>query len=477
MSAADLETAIARALRDHEQRGALPPGTGIAVAVASREGPIAHATHGLADRERGVPVTTRTRFELGSLTKAVTATAVLQAAEDGAWSLSAPSPAAAALLGLSDSDVSARVSLEDVLSHRTGLPPHDLLWYFAPEGTSAREIVGRVRHLSLIPNGFRRIFSYNNLAYGAVGLLFEDVIGRSWGSFVTERIFAPLGMSEPCAPDEAGASESECARGYVGSASVPRKDLSVVAAAGAWRSNVEDVGRWLAFQLGDGALGSGARLCSSAALRTLRDERVSIEKSRSPLLFQGLDWLGDSAGYGLGWFLGTLHGHRALYHPAYIDGFSGVAVLVPDLDVAVAVLANVNVSPVPAMLAGEIVSRVTGVPLSDRAAPAEPAGEPGTGSVEAVDGSSPEGIEGRYTHPAYGAIEVLRSGSSLAVRYGDHRWPLDLGAAGQATVTVHAFGLDLPLPSSIERVGGVTRAIEVPLALEALAAPVRFSRG
>ena len=160
-----------------ELAGVWSPDAGLAVCAVRGGEPPVLAVNGLRERDRRLPVTPRTLFEIGSLTKAFTATALLMAREKG-LDLEQPINSAEDLLPFKDPAISSAVTILDVLSHRTGLPANDLLWYF--NALNPGEVLRAVRNLDGIPGGFRREFIYNNLAYGALGHLFPKLLGDTW---------------------------------------------------------------------------------------------------------------------------------------------------------------------------------------------------------------------------------------------------------------------------------------------------------
>ena len=78
------------------------------------------------------------------------------------------------------------------MTHRTGLPRHDRVWYRA--GQTRREIV----EAAAAPGAEPRLpptWQYNNLMFVTAGVVAERVSGQSWEAFTRERIFRPLGMT------------------------------------------------------------------------------------------------------------------------------------------------------------------------------------------------------------------------------------------------------------------------------------------
>jgi len=85
-----------------------------------------------------------------------------------------------------------RLTPRDLVTHRSGLPRHDLMWY---KSTASREeLVRRLRYLEPSAD-FRGAVQYQNLMYMTAGYLAGSIAGRSWEDLVRERIFAPLGMA------------------------------------------------------------------------------------------------------------------------------------------------------------------------------------------------------------------------------------------------------------------------------------------
>ena len=120
VSARILEDVVKGALEQGARSGRLAAGTGLAVAVIEKGEVAYQGAFGLRDRARNLPVTTRTVFDVGSLTKSMTAAAFVTAAQQGALDLDEPliNRRTLALRG----PASGQVSLSDVLAHRVGLP-------------------------------------------------------------------------------------------------------------------------------------------------------------------------------------------------------------------------------------------------------------------------------------------------------------------------------------------------------------------
>lgn len=454
------EGAIERVVRDvvaeSEASSILAPQTGIAVAVVASGDVAYQGVFGLRDRAGALPVTPRTAFEVGSLTKSMTAAAFVKLAETRRVDLHAPLGGGSGGLGLPGA-ASAEVTLADILSHRTGLPAHDLLWYLG--NYSPRELAARLEHLDLLTEGFRQIFVYNNILYGCTRLVIEDLLQSTWEGVLTDELFEPLGMRRTT-PDPRTLIDDE-ALPYLGLAPARRTPAAAVGPAGAVRSSIEDMTAWALAQLG-----RRPSILSESATRTMHEARISAS-GLNPLLLQGFEWLGTPA-YGYGWFVGEAAGQRAVFHMGCSDGFTTAVVLFPGLAHGFVAMANANLSRFPGLVAERLFARLTGRE-GPRAVSASPASAPAPAAPPVV--AAPSGVEGGYEHPAYGTIQVARMGEQLRLGWRGNEWPLLFVGPHEAVLTIAAFGLEIPLPVAFS-----DDRVEIPFALDPRVAPQAFVR-
>lgn len=162
--------------------------------IVAKEGEVIYQRSiGIADKERGLPVTDTTSFQLASVSKVITATAVMMLVERG-------------LVKLDDTFASffpefpyTKVTVKHLLSHRSGLPNY---LYFLNDVVShktnvltnqevLRLMVERKPAVYLQPN---RGFNYCNTNYALLALLIEKVGKKSYSNFLHDEIFKPLGM-------------------------------------------------------------------------------------------------------------------------------------------------------------------------------------------------------------------------------------------------------------------------------------------
>jgi len=444
-------------LTQYEASGVLAPGTGIAISIVERGTDPFLGTYGFRERDRSLPVTPHTLFEIGSLTKAFTAAALLVASEQGRIDLNHPINASQLLLTLSDGDVSRQFTIADVLSHRTGLPANDLLWYFG--GIEAEDLVARVAHLELVPHAFRRTFIYNNLMYAVLGRLFSRLIGEEWEAYLSAQILRPLGLSSttPRIPTD----WQDIALPYAGTRRIPRIDTSHVVAAGGLKSNLDDMTRWMQYQLNGGTDGGKPPL-SQAAVQLMMSSQIPVENTDS-VIFQGLEWLTDATSYGFGWFVAKTRGMKAIFHPAFIDGFSAVMVMIPEAGIGCVVLTNVNLSRVPGRLVEDVMRD-----LLDR-----PGANP---SVESAASDRDRRVAGDYRNSVYGAMSLRIIRDRLMLEYQGQPWPLTWTGERIAAAEVPAFGVRIPISVEFQPGQGQVDQLLIPLSLDPRVKPVVFAR-
>src|ERR1700678_4291018 len=165
---------------------------GCAIAAVRNGDVVLAAGWGQRDLEAELPVTAGTLFAIGSVTKAFTATTVGALVDEGLLEWDRPLQDYVPGVRLPDPFVSDRLTIGDLLSHRSGLPRHDLVWIGQP-GRSRAEIVRSLRFLPL-SRDLRQEFQYCNLGYLAAGHVVEALSGVPWEDFVRARLLEPLRM-------------------------------------------------------------------------------------------------------------------------------------------------------------------------------------------------------------------------------------------------------------------------------------------
>ena len=166
---------------------------GLALAVVKDGQVILSEGYGLRNIDPPLPVTPHTLFPIASCTKAFTTMALSMLVDAGKLDWDRPVKASMPTLKLWDAFATERITARDLVTHRSGLPGHDMMW-FATQ-LNRREIVQRLQYLEPTCD-LRSRFQYQNLMFMLAGLLLEEIAGSTWQQFVQTRILDPLGMDQ-----------------------------------------------------------------------------------------------------------------------------------------------------------------------------------------------------------------------------------------------------------------------------------------
>jgi len=398
-------------------------GAGVGIIV---DGQIAYAAgHGLRDRDKQLPTTTQTLFAIGSSSKAFTAFALGTLVDQGRIAWDKPVADYLPWFRMYDPDVTHRLSVRDLVTHRSGLPRHDLVWY-NNRTVSREDLVRRLRYLP--PNkDLRETFQYNNLMFVTAGYLVGVLQGASWEDAIRSLVFQPLGM----AGSNFSVAESQRAPDYSLPYEVRRdtirqmsfRDINTVGPAGSINSSVDDMLKWVRMQLSDGTV-DGRRVIQAATLRDMHSPHMPMGLSDEKEF--------GAQDYGMGWFLESYRGHYRVSHGGNIDGFSALVTLYPKDGVGIVVLANQNGSALPGLVSLHAADRIFGPPQRDWNAEAlarRAAGEVQQRQAEQkkqsvrVPNTKPShplaDYVGDYFDPGYGTVTVgLDSGHLVATFNG-----------------------------------------------------------
>ncbi len=408
---------------------------GLAVAVVKGGEVVLLEGYGVRDVSGQASVTPDTLFAIGSATKAFTATALALLVDDGKLAWDKPLREALPAFKLKDPMASERMTPRDLVTHRSGLPRHDFVWYASP--LSREELVSRLAHLEPSAD-FRARWQYQNLMFMTAGYLAGAVAGTSWEDFVRARIFTPLGMTASNFSVEDSKRTADFAKPHqerdTKVAEIPFRNIDAVGPAGSINSSARDMARWLLLQTGGGSV-DGKPVLSAPGLAELHKPQVVVGES-------GQDPEISGTSYALGWFVESYRGYPRVHHGGNIDGFSAMVSFVPREGIGVVALANLNGSPVPGIVAQQAIDRLLGLaPIdwsarllqrrsatreADKAGRAKAAEErkPGTRPAHATGD-----YLGDYEHAAYGVVSVSPAAAPAAapaLRASFHGIPMEL---------------------------------------------------
>jgi CubicO group peptidase (beta-lactamase class C family) len=301
---------------------------GIAVGIL-RSGAFQVGGSGVTSVEYPLPVTEHTMFQIGSTTKTVTGTVIMQLVEEGRIELEAPVRAYLPDLRLSDERVAATVTIRHLLQHSSG-------WvgdFFTDTGRgdeALRKVAEEMATLAQVtPLG--EIYSYNNSGFYLAGAVIEAVTGRQYETVVRERVFEPLGMTESFFFPEEVMTRSfavgHTIRDETAEVARPWELTRCANPAGGIAASAIDNLKYARFHLGDGTAPDGTRILSPESIRAMQTPQF-------PAGFD--DWVG------LTWFIDDSHESRIVRHGGGTNGQVSAFQMVPERDFAIAVLTNGN---------------------------------------------------------------------------------------------------------------------------------------
>ena len=315
--------------REHRLPGAV-------AGVATRDGLRWSHAAGFADIEAGRRGDARSLHRVASITKTITATAVLQLRDEGRFRLDDP---AAAHLPELERLANPHGRLDDLtirrlLMHTSGLqgevPWQDLdrFWLYRPDELAA------ILHLGSVRTNPEAGYKYSNFAYELLGLLVERVAGRPFGEHVRAAVLDPLGMAdtvwEPNGDQAGRVAVGYDARRHDDTPQRARNvDPHLFQADGGLWSSAEDLGRWL-----------GQQLRAEPALERGEGEVLAgrtLAEMHRPTWITNPKW---TEAQGLGWY-GTRKGERILVgHGGSLWGFQSFIGFSASNKVGVVVLLN-----------------------------------------------------------------------------------------------------------------------------------------
>lgn len=405
------------------------PGVAIGVIV---DGHLIYAKgFGYRDMGKKLPVTKDTVFAIGSCTKAFTSFTMGTLVDEGLIHWDSPVIDALAEFRLWDQYATTNVTIRDLLTHRTGMPRHEFVWYNAK--MSKEEMLKRIRYLQ--PSSeIRERYQYGNLMYFTTGLAMERLSGKSWEELVKERVLEPLGMKHTNFSIETTQKGKNFAKPYVEKhgklKEIPFRNLSLIGPAGGINANIEDMMKWIQMLLDDGVY-QGKTLISPTTLQEIQAPQVIVPgapETKESLLYA----------YAMGWGVLSYRGHYFITHDGVSDGFTTTAGILPAEKLGIVVLSNKNMTSFSRYLSLEIIDRILGLPNANWLQNAldnlkknqdREKQEEREESLLRKKGTHPshplEEYEGIYEHPGYGQLKIELVGGKLEANYNDLIFVLD----------------------------------------------------
>jgi serine-type D-Ala-D-Ala carboxypeptidase/endopeptidase len=328
---------------------------GAAVGVVHGRQLIYAKGHGVRSVERHEPVEVNTLFQIGSVTKVLTTTLLVQLRDEGQIALDDPVDQylpAHVKPPWSTEDALAIPTLRQLATHSAGLPRNPPNRRDRPGSPSVMEpysIAELYQGLALTKFIFRpgTSWQYSNYGFALLGHALERATGQPYEALLHEKLLTPLGMVDTKISLTARDLERFAAHYWPKAKRVERERwvFGEVCAFAGLASTIPDLARFVAMHLGAQA---------GQAAGPLRG--TSVLEMREPVATLGTD---EKRGITMGWFF-TDHPKlgRILSHNGEVDGHSASLWLAPQVETAIIVLANVGHDTAPRLK--ELIKVVVG---------------------------------------------------------------------------------------------------------------------
>ena len=426
----DFDEFMAKAMQEFKVPGA-------AVAIV-KDGKIMLAKgYGYRDVARKLPVTGKTEFPIASITKSFTVTALGTLADQGKLDWDKPVREYLPGFRMYDPVATEQFTARDMVTHRSGLPRHDLVWYTS--SFPRDQIVEKLRYLE--PNKpLRSKFQYNNLMFLTAGYLGGRINGSTWEELVQSNVLAPLGMTNTKFSSEDARKTPDYALPYrknrkteiVGDIEFSR--WGDVGPAGSINSCIDDLAQYLLMHVNKGTI-DGKTVLGKNNAEQMQSPQMVVQGN--PLFPE----LGDMS-YGMGLFVETYRGHKYVNHGGNLDGFSAEFSFLPSDGIGVVVLTNLDGTFLRDLVPFSVFDRLLGLETidwvqrfreierksRDQELNAEKKGytgrKPGTHPTHEL-----KEYAGEYVHPGYGTMAIRvdsnAGGQKLVLKLNDIERPLE----------------------------------------------------
>jgi CubicO group peptidase (beta-lactamase class C family) len=405
---------VLRTLHDYGVPGAV-------VAVVSANGVVFLKGYGVRQTGGADAVDENTRFQIASLSKFVTATAIATLVDRGVVAWDRPVNSFSPQTALSVPYATENATLRDYLAHRTGLPAYggDLLTQL---GYSPDELVHRARFLEF-DHSFRAEWAYSNYGIFLGQYSAARAAGNSPSELLSNAILQPLGMARS-APTRAGLFEdaNRATPHNIDGSVMDYENVDAFSGAGAVVSTGADIARWMQMLLAGGAF-SGQQLL----------KKDTITQVFAASMVQGvggpLHDPNDCAGLGCESY--NFFRYRVIEKNGALNGVRTIVTLVPEKEIGIAVFANKQLTVFPEAVRAEFLERILG--LSGRDLQAQIRTEQSAWQSLVATPTPPmdakpivhalDTFTGRFASTLYGSLEVVRDAERLAAKIGPLNYP------------------------------------------------------
>ena len=402
---------------------------GIAVAIIKNGKVVVMKGYGLTEAGTNNKVDENTLFEIGSNTKAFTATALAMLDAEKKLSLDDRVTKWIPEFKLDNKLAGEQAIIRDLLCHRLGFQTFQGDFTYWTSNLTRKEVIEKMSHIKA-PFEFRTKWGYTNAAFLTAGEIIPKATGKEWEVFLKERIFDPLGMTRTLALSKGLASATNAAKAYTlvdeKLTKIPYADIDNLAPAGSIASSVNDMSKWVMMLLDNGKY-NGKDIVPV----------IAIQQTRLPhsILGNGGSFYnkGHFALYGLGWFLEEYSGRKIVSHTGGVNGFVTSVTLIPEEKLGILVFTNTDQNAFYEALKWEIMDAYLGNVYRNYSKvylmgnKAQRAGR--QKSDKQLQDSAALGLTpqlslneyiGDYFNDVYGNMSIVRENNQLRMKFSHH---------------------------------------------------------
>jgi CubicO group peptidase (beta-lactamase class C family) len=411
VNGATFDQFVSQTLREYGVPGAV-------VAIAGSNGPTFIKGYGVREIGESATVDENTRFQIGSVSKFVAATAVGTVVDRGKVGWDRPIHSFNPELALAEPYATKWVTLRDFFAMRSGLPAYggDILQRY---DLSSAQLVKRVRYLAF-DHSFRELYAYSNYGIFLGQESAAHSIGLSPPELLQQSIFTPLGMTRS-GPSLATLKQDQnysFAHNVDGSV-MPFENVNAFSGAGAIVSTGVDIAKWMQMLLARGSY-AGKQILKPGTVDQIFAASM-VAGTRGPI---------PDPNYSAGLGCESYHflRYRVIEKNGAVNGVRAIVTLIPEKNVGIAVFANKQLTVFPEAIRAEFLERYLGPSGVDLQAQTLKEQAAWTGLLDhpkpPADAKPPghrlSAYTGTYTSRLYGLLRVSDQGGSLQAAVGPH---------------------------------------------------------
>ncbi len=410
------------------------PGVGVGIVVKGKL--VFVKGYGYRDYDKKTPITGNTLFQIASNSKLFTAVAVGMEVENGKLEWDKPIKKFVSSIEFYNEDLNNNVTMRDMLSHRTGISRHDLIWFKSE--FSRKQLFDKLKYLEP-SQPLRQGFLYNNLMYTAAGYSIELLTGKTWEEYLQVNILNPLDMKSTVFTIADMKKSSDYFTPYD-----EKRDTNIlypipwyeeqggVGPAGAVISNINDMSHWLIALMNDGNY-NGKQVIPSAVLQATLQPSIPNGNSMTAKYKEK-----QNTTYGMGRSVSSYRGHLYTEHGGALDGIYSQVSFMPQDSIGVIVFAiGDHCRPLIEIVNFNVFERLLGLdqtPWKERRLKEYLEGKKirrearQKASEGRIAGTKPSHLiddyMGEYEHPAYGIIKITKKGEDMQFALNKIQLPL-----------------------------------------------------